>query len=211
MRSFRIANALSTFGLLFVISGVVVIVLVFGFYTDIFSRATLEEFPHPISIPLERPCSGNKEKKFSVEVISKITHAHAKWIENPKGLDGSRANFCEADLSRADFVMAMLAGADFSKAKLEGAKLTRANLTRADFTEAQLHGAHFDAAMLHEAVFHDVEFGSASLQYAKLYQANLQGANLRKVQGLTQYQINMACLDQNTKLPAGLSHPEGCT
>ena len=193
------------------ISVVLSSVLVLSFGTQIFFKVSDEKSPRSIVLPLERICSGNKDKKFSNEIITQIINAHAVWIEHPKGSGGSRANFCEADLSRADFVMAMVAGANFRKARLQRANLTRANLTRADFTEARLHGANMDATMLHEAVFQDAEFEAASLQDAMLYHTNLHGADLRMVKGLTQHQINMACLDQHTKLPVGLSHPKPCS
>lgn len=193
------------------ISVVLTSLLILGFGTQIFLKISEEKYPHPRIIQQEDTCTENKAKKFSSENISQIINAHAKWIENPKESDRSPANFCEADLSGADFVMAMLAGANFRKATLHKAKLTRANLTWADFTEARLHGANFDEAMLHAAVFQDAEFEAASLQDAMLYHANLHGADLSKVKGLTQHQINMACLDQHTKLPLGLSHPKPCS
>ncbi len=193
------------------ISAVISSFLILGFGTQIFLKISEEKSPHLIVISVERICSENKDKKFSNEIITQIKNAHAKWLEDPKGSDGSQANLCEADLSAADFVLAMLAGANFRKAKLQRANLARANLTMADFTEARLHEANFDNAMLHEAVFQDAQFEAASLQDAMLYHANLQGADLSKVKGLNQYQINMACLDKHTKLPSGLSHPKRCS
>lgn len=193
------------------ISIVISSLLLLGVSTQIFFKISEERYPYSILVPLERICSENKDKKFSNEVIVQLKNVHTKWIEDPKGSDGYRANFCEADLSSADFVRSMLAGANFRKAKLQRAKLTRANLTRADFTEARLDGATMDHAMLHDAVFQNAEFEAASLQDTMLYQANLHGADLSKAKGLTQYQINMACLDKDTKLPPGLSHPQYCS
>lgn len=193
------------------ISVVLTILLVLGFGTQIFSKTSKEKYPHPIFIPFESKCNGNKDKKFTNEVILRIKNAHAKWIEKSKESDSSRANFCEADLSGADFFMAMLAGANFRKAKLLNAKLEQANLMRANFTEAELHGANLDNAMLHLAIFQEAKFEAASLQDVMLYQTYLQGADLSKAKGLTQYQINMACLDKHTKLPPGLIHPKSCS
>ncbi len=131
------------------ISVVLTSLLILGFWTQIFVMDTEENYVHSTSVSLERSCTDNTTRKFSHTVIVQMKNAHAKWIEDPKGSDGSRANFCEADLSNADFVMSMLAGANFKKAKLQRAKLTRANLTRSDFTEARLDGARMDHAMLH--------------------------------------------------------------
>ena len=65
--------------------------------------------------------------------------------------------------------------------------------------------------MLHMAILHKVILHEGSLQNAMLYQANFHGAEFRNVKGLTQYQINMACLDEHTKLPVGLSRPKPCS
>ena len=196
---------------MFRISGIVTILLVFGFCTEVFSKTSQEKYPHPIFIPFEHNCIGNTDKQLSAEAILQIRKAHSRWLKDPTAPDGYRANFCEADLSNGDFHMAMFAGGNFTKAKLHNAQLQRANLTRANFSEAQLQGANLDNAMLHMAIFQKAKFHDASLQNAMLYQANLQGADLRKVKGLTQHQVNMACLDTHTKLPPGLTRPKPCS
>jgi uncharacterized protein YjbI with pentapeptide repeats len=68
-----------------------------------------------------------------------------------------------------------------------------------------------DHAMLHLATFRKTDLHGASFRHAMLYKANLQGIDLTDVEGLTQSQINMACMDENTKLPQGLSRPEPCS
>jgi uncharacterized protein YjbI with pentapeptide repeats len=196
---------------MFRISGILTILLVFGFCTEVFSKTSQEKYPHPIFIPFEHNCTGNTDKKLSVEAILQIRKAHSKWLKDPTAPDGYRANFCQADLSDVDFHMAMLAGANFTKAKLHNAQLQRANLTRANLSEAHLQGANLDNAMLHLAIFHEAILYDVSLQNAMLYQAKLQGADLSNVKGLTQNQINMACLDKHTKLPRGLTRPKPCS
>lgn len=196
---------------MFRISGILTILLIFGFCTEVFSKTSQEKYPHPIFIPFEHNCTGNTDKKLSHEAILQIRKAHAKWLEDPTAPDGRRAKFCEADLMGDDFRMTMLAGANFTKAKLHNAQLQRANLTRANFREAQLLGANLDNAMLHMAIFYEANLHDASLQNAMLYQADFQGADLTNVKGLTQHQVNMACLDKHTKLPRGLSRPKPCS
>jgi hypothetical protein len=197
---------------MFQISGVLTILLVFGFCSEVVSKTSQKKYPHPIFIPFEHNCTGNyKGKKPSSEAILQVREAHSKWLEDPTAPDGYRANFCEADLGDEVLNKAMLAGANFAKAKLQKAQLEYANLTRANFSEAQLQGANLDNAMLHLAILHKAILRDASLQHAMLFQANLQGADLSNVKGLTQYQINMACMDQHTKLPPGLSRPKPCS
>jgi hypothetical protein len=197
---------------MFQISGILTILLVFGFCSEVVSKTSQKKYPHPIFKPFEHNCTGNyKGKKPSNEEILQVLKAHSKWLKNPKAPDKYRANFCEADLWDAHLNNAMLAGANFAKAKLQKAQLEQANLTRANFSEAQLQSANLDNAMLHLAILQKAMLESASLQNAMLYQANLQGADLSNAKGLTQYQINMACLDQHTKLPPGLSRPKPCS
>ena len=197
---------------MFQISGVLTIFLLFGCWNGSFSKTSPEKAPDPIFIQFKHNCTGNyKGKKPSNKAILQIREAHSKWLEDPTAPDEYGANLCEADLIAADFRMAMLARANFTEAKLHNAQLQGANLMRANFSEAQLQGANLDNAMLHLAILQKAILQGASLEHAMLYQAKLQGADLRKVKGLTQYQINMACLDQHTKLPPGLSRPKPCS
>jgi len=195
---------------MFRISGIVAILLVFMVCTEVFSDTSPEKYPHPIFIPFEPNCTADTDKKLSHEEILQILKAHSKWLAGLTVADSHRAKFCEADLIGDDFRMMMLAGANFTKAKLHNAQLQQANLTRANLSGAQLPGANLDNAMLHLAILHDAVLHDASLQDAMLYQANLQGVDLEHVKGLTQYQINMACMDEHTKLPQGLSRPKPC-
>ena len=50
----------------------------------------------------------------------------------------------------------------------------------------------------------------ARLDTADLQRATLHGANLSLVSGLTQAQLDTACVDEQTKLPAELSRPAPC-
>ncbi|MHA0110809.1 pentapeptide repeat-containing protein, partial [Klebsiella pneumoniae] len=49
----------------------------------------------------------------------------------------------------------------------------------------------------------------ANLQGAKMDGANFAGAEMRRTRGLTQAQLNTACGDASTQLPAGL-HIQAC-
>ena len=210
MLKFRIANYWNTVGLMFLISGLLTILLVLGFYPEIFSKTSPEKGPHPIFIPFNKNCTGHKEKKLSKKEILQIIEDHSTWLQRPAAPDASRANFCGANVSETDFSMVMLAGANFTDAQLQGANLKNANLTRTNFRNARFDGANLEKATLYLAIFQEAKLATASLQDAMLYQTKLQGADLSEVNGLTQFQINMACLDAHTKLPRGLSRPKPC-
>lgn len=200
--------------MIFRMAGVLFVVLVFG-------CSSLEE-PLSIHSAFPYPCSGpHTDKNLSKEDILKVRRAHEKWVQDANDPDGQKANFCgaglsqgkfqKADLKSADFQMAMLAGANFTGAALNKAKLQGANLSGTNFTQADLSEAKLDHAMLHLATFRKTDLHGASFRHAMLYKANLQGIDLTDVEGLTQSQINMACMDENTKLPQGLSRPEPCS
>jgi uncharacterized protein YjbI with pentapeptide repeats len=91
-----------------------------------------------------------------------------------------QADFRDAELYRAVLIGARGTGTIFTKANLRGATLSGADLT----------GARLDAADLHRATLH--------------------GANLASVSGLTQAQLDTACVDEQTKLPAELTRPAPC-
>ena len=88
---------------------------------------------------------------------------------------------------------------------LQGADLQGAQLQGAELWKAQLQGANLMGAQLQGAVL-----WKAQLQGANLWGAQLQGTDLRSVVNLTQDQINVACIDENTTLPAGLTRPAPC-
>lgn len=179
--------------------------------------------PPPVLSAFPYQCNGLfKNEKLSDQVVSTIRIAHEKWLKDPKDPEGQKANFCgaklssgnfqKADLKFAVFQMAMLEGANFTEALLNDAKFQGANLSGANFTHAHLTGTELDDAMLHLAIFKKTHFHKkASLRHAMLYRAQFREVDLREVKGLTQSQINMACLDLHTKLPQGLNRPDPCS
>jgi uncharacterized protein YjbI with pentapeptide repeats len=105
------------------------------------------------------------------------------------GRDFSGARIRQADLSLAVADRARFRGANLSLTNLFGARLTRADLSDANLEGATLVGAYF---------------GGAQLRGAALAGADLSGAELAAATGLTQTQLDAACGDATTTLPAGL-------
>jgi uncharacterized protein YjbI with pentapeptide repeats len=121
-----------------------------------------------------------------------------------------KANLYWADLQAADLSQANLQEADLTGAKLKGGKLPGANLFGAKLPGADLTGANLWGAILWEANLHDADLSQTSLQEANLHDADLSGAklwgaNLTEAIHLTQDQVNTACVDEDTKLPEGLT------
>lgn len=83
-----------------------------------------------------------------------------------------------------------------------GADLIGAKLKGADLRGSNLRGAYLIAADLRDA-----KLGSADLIGADFRDADLRGADLAESLYLTQFQVNAAKGDKNTKLPSSLTRP----
>jgi len=90
---------------------------------------------------------------------------------------------------------------------MTGADLTDGDFYRNDFTGADLTGAKLTDAILPRSVFTGATLGGADLSGAFLLRSRFEGVDLSGVQGLVQVQIDQACGDAQTLLPAGLVAP----
>jgi uncharacterized protein YjbI with pentapeptide repeats len=121
---------------------------------------------------------------------------------------GSRTVFRGADLAEATFYKAEMQRADFSGAGLRDVNFDHSDLGRADFSGADLTGARFQFTVLARADFRGSTFAQPiDLTGAYLFLTRLEGIDLSTVQGLEQWQVDMSCGDDGTKLPDGLNRP----
>lgn len=114
------------------------------------------------------------------------------------GIAAEGASFASAELQRADFSAAQLTGADFEKAELARANFGKAVITGSRFTLANLSRADFSATSFE---------GPIDFTDAFLFLTRIEGLDLSAATGLEQWQIELACGNDQTKLPAGLSVP----
>lgn len=120
-----------------------------------------------------------------------LFQAELGYLDLPNiDLSGSRLR--QANLALSTMNHTNFSGADLSVANLFGGRFTGANFRNVNFTDAVLVGAYF---------------GSANLSGAQLSGANISGAEMASAIGLTQSQLNTACGDAWTQLPAGLHVP----
>jgi uncharacterized protein YjbI with pentapeptide repeats len=135
------------------------------------------------------------------------------------GAQVDKANFAKVEAYRSGFENVSAQGASFAGAELQrsnfnGATLTGANfekaeLGRATFTKAVLTGASFSLANLSRADLSGATFeGPISFDRAFMFLTRISGLDLSQATGLQQAQIELACGDSNTKLPAGLTVPQ---
>ncbi|MBV9989688.1 MAG: pentapeptide repeat-containing protein [Alphaproteobacteria bacterium] len=85
-----------------------------------------------------------------------------------------------ADFDAANATLMCMSFANFSGATFRGTDLSGANLAHADLDGADLTGAHMTIT-------------------------SIKGTDLTRVKGLTQSQLDAACGDAETKVPAGLA------
>ena len=123
-------------------------------------------------------------------------------------VEGYRTVFSEISAPGASFVSAELQRADFTGADLTGVDFEKAELGRANFTDAVITGGRFSMANLARAQLQAAKFeGPLALDGAFLFLTHIEGMDLSQATGLQQWQIEQACGDQNTKLPADLKAP----
>jgi len=134
------------------------------------------------------------------------------------GANIEKANFTRVEAYRSSFANAAAAGAvfsgaeleraDFSGARLTGANFEKAELGRANFDGATLTGTRFPLANLSRADLTSAVFeGPLSFDRAFMFLTRIEGLDLSAATGLEQSQIDLACGDAKTKLPAGLKTP----
>ncbi|AVA20703.1 pentapeptide repeat-containing protein [Rhizobium sp. NXC24] len=138
------------------------------------------------------------------------------WLKNARA---DAANFSRIEAYRSDFSNIMANGARFASAELQRAEFGGAQLTNADFQKAELGRADFDKAVLTGTNFSLANLSRAALSGATIkgpvafsgafmFLTRIEGLDLSTATGLEQQQINLACGDKATKLPAGLTTPE---
>jgi len=138
------------------------------------------------------------------------------WLKNARA---EAANFSRIEAYRSDFSNVLANGARFASAELQRAEFSGAQLTNADFQKAELGRADFDKAVLTGSNFSFANLSRAALSGATIkgpvafggafmYLTCIEGLDLSAATGLEQEQINLACGDKSTTLPAGLKVPE---
>ena len=120
----------------------------------------------------------------------------------------SRSNFSQAKLRDATLVKAEFLRVSFAGADLTNADLSGGDFYRNDFSNAQLSGANMHDAIMPRTVFTGATMTGTNLAGAFLLRTHFENVDLSGVTGLEQEQLNEACGDAQTILPAGLTVPK---
>jgi len=123
------------------------------------------------------------------------------------GCDLFQIDLAYQSVAGRDFTGARIRQADFSLVTADRARLRGANLSLTNFFGARLSSADLTDTNLEGATLVGAYLGGARFAGAVLTGANLSGAELAGAIGLTQAQLNTACGDAATTLPAGMTVP----
>ena len=135
------------------------------------------------------------------------------------GASAKATRFARVEAYRTDFRNLRAAGSTFQGAELQRSDFRGAELTKADFTKAELGRSQFDGADIGGVRFSLANLARADLRGASLsapldfdraflFLTRLENLDLSTSTGLTQTQLDMACGNDQTVLPAGLTRPK---
>lgn len=134
------------------------------------------------------------------------------------GARAEKANFARVEAYRSSFANIIANGASFVSAELQRADLSGAQLTGVDFSKAELGRVNFKGAVLTGTRFAVANLSRANLSGATfegpidfaeafMFLTHIEGLDLSAAKGLQQSQVDLACGDDKTKLPEGLTAP----
>ena len=122
---------------------------------------------------------------------------------------GYRTSFVNADLANANFLKSEMQRADFTGAILTNANFEKSELGRVNFSDADINGTDFRYSNLARADFRTAIFETPiDFTGTYLYQTHFEGVDLSKAIGLEQWQIDLSCGNESTKLPSGITAPD---
>lgn len=123
-------------------------------------------------------------------------------------VEAYRTDFSGLAAENASFESAELQRSNFSDAQLPNTNFTKADLGRSQFDGAEVGGSRFSLANLARADFRKASFSKpVDFDRAFFFLTRIEGVDLTASTGLVQWQIDMACGNDQTLLPAGLKKP----
>lgn len=117
---------------------------------------------------------------------------------------GYRASFDEVRLLKATLAKSEFFRASFRQASIVDVDWSKSELGRVDFAGAKLDGVDFSYTNLSRVNFGDAVLTRVNFHGAYTYLTRFEGVDLSAVDTLTQAQLDQACGDAKTRLPAGL-------
>ena len=119
-------------------------------------------------------------------------------------IQGGIVDCVGCNLKGADLANTCVKDHDLRGANFDGANATLMCMSNSNFTNTSFRGTDLSGANMAGA-----KMDGADLTGAKTSITSFLGTDLRKVKGLTQKQLDLACSDKQTLLPVGLK-PRFC-
>ncbi len=152
---------------------------------------------------------GNFEKvNFERAIMTRVDASQANMNgANLTKAESGRAVFIQTQLHSANFEKSVFFRADFTAADMSKANLNKSEFSRSNFTSAILTDAKITFANIARANFRDAKLVNTDFTSSWTYLTRFEGVNLSASKGLKQEQLDLACGDDKTLLPSGLSAP----
>ena len=128
---------------------------------------------------------------------------------NFEGVIASRTDFSGGDYTGANFSKAEISRSNFSGSNLQGVDMSKSEFSRVVFSSSNLNGVDLSFTNLARADLRDIKHDeNLSLEGAFLFLTNIEGLDFSNLRGIAQWQIDMACGDDETQLPSNISRPD---
>lgn len=128
---------------------------------------------------------------------------------NFEGVVASRTDFSNGNYKNASFVKAEIGRSNFSNSNLENADMSKADFSRVNFFNSNLKGVSLDFTNISRTNLTEVSIDeNFSLEGAYMFLTRIEGLDLSGSKTLKQWQIDMACGNEKTILPEGISAPD---
>ncbi len=135
------------------------------------------------------------------------------------GSSAKGANFEKAHAFRVSFKNTNLEKANFRKSEMQRVNFSNSNLLGVNFSESEAGRARFDDATMGDNDFSFANVARADFRKAKLtgpinfegaylYRTRFEGVDLTNITGFKQWQFDVSCGDDMTKLPVGITKPQ---
>jgi uncharacterized protein YjbI with pentapeptide repeats len=165
-------------------------------YIDRISELSLDE--RAIAHPQQSLAIGRAQTTAVLQVTDKDRTARVlKFLQEMDLLQAYAVNLEYLNFSGGELKGLRLDNMDLEGSNLRGADLENGSFRNVDLEEADLRGAD-----LEDADFRGADFEDALMKGAELDHTDLRGADLSTAVGLTLSQLDDACVDETTKLPA---------
>lgn len=128
---------------------------------------------------------------------------------NFEGVVASRSDFSNGNYKNANFLKAEIGRSNFSSSSLENADMSKADFSRVNFFNSNLKGVNLNFSNISRANLTGVNIDeNFSLEGAYMFLTRIEGLDLSASKTLKQWQIDMACGNEKTILPEGISAPD---